>query len=131
MINAGVHATPVGIVPADGHVIDADQGQKRRHCQNEPERAVAGDRKGQANHISLTGAPVAVQDSCRTRRIDVARPLGSTENHPFEEKSFESVCFDSFISKASQEVRNQNSEVRYMIFLTFWVYSTRLSSCNS
>src|SRR3984893_18717489 len=82
MINAGVHAAPVRIVPADGHVIDAYQGQKRRHCREEPERAVAGDRKRQANPITFTGAPVAVQDSLRARRIDITRPLGFTENHP-------------------------------------------------
>ena len=82
MINGGVHTAPRLDSGADGDVIDADQGQKRRHCQNEPERALAGDRKRQANHISLTGAPVTVQDSRRTRRIDVMRSLGPTENHP-------------------------------------------------
>src|SRR5207247_4195870 len=34
-----------------------------------------GNRKGQADHVGFAGAPIAVQNRCRARNIDIARSL--------------------------------------------------------
>src|ERR1700760_2585971 len=103
MINAGIDPTSVGIVPADGHVIDADQDEKQRHRQDEPERAIAGDRKGQANDVSLAGTPITIQNSRCPRRIDVTRSFGLAENHPEAFLLLESVLFRPCCSTKSQK----------------------------
>src|SRR5580704_15639327 len=62
MANAGVNSPSVRIMPADGHVIHADQRHQYTHGQDQPERAVAGYRESQAYDVGLACAPIAVEN---------------------------------------------------------------------
>jgi hypothetical protein len=46
MPDARVNAAPVRIMAADCHVVHADQRSEQTHGRDQPERAIAGNRKG-------------------------------------------------------------------------------------
>src|SRR6266498_4239254 len=83
MAYARINAAAVGIQPADDHVVETDECSEYAHCRDQPKRCVSGDGKSQANHVGLTGAPVAVQNGGRAFPVHIARTLN--------------VCWDQLI----------------------------------
>src|SRR5438094_9069583 len=80
---ARINSAAVGIQPADDHVVETDECSEYAHCRDQPKRCVSGDGKSQANHVGLTGAPVAVQNGGRAFPVHIARTLN--------------VCWDQLI----------------------------------
>src|SRR5256886_2693948 len=70
-----INAAAVRVEAADDHVVEPDEGGEHAHRSDQPERGVAGNRKGEADHVGFAGAPVAVQNRRRARNIDIARSL--------------------------------------------------------
>src|SRR5947199_9099363 len=70
-----INAAAVRVEAADDHVVEPDQGGEHAHRSDQPERGVACNRKGQADHVGLARPPVAVQNCRRARNIDIARSL--------------------------------------------------------
>src|ERR1700730_12792457 len=87
MANAGVNSPSVRIMPADGHVIHADERHQHAHGQDQPERAVAGYRESQANDVGFARAPIAVENRSSSRRVDITRPSGSPNDHSSDRSS--------------------------------------------
>src|SRR5260221_14627438 len=88
MPDTGVNAPAIRIMPADGHIIDADEGHQDTHRNDQPEGAITRHRESQSKHISFAYAPIAIEDSGGSRGVAVCRPFEFPNDHLFIDLHF-------------------------------------------
>src|SRR5579859_4484271 len=81
MPHTGIDAAPIGIMAADDHVVQPDQGGQDRHGGDEPKGTVARYGKGQADDIGFAGPPISVQNRRRAWPIHIAGAFGRAGNY--------------------------------------------------